>query len=248
MKIAKPLEADVLIPSPQSFYIYKFIFSAVLIFISFIINAQKTSSSSLSKTDTSSVIEEKLVALALQNPEVKNLEHQSKINEYTLRNAQNQWLNLLTFSINYNDQTFAKNPTTSYIYPKYYFGLTIPLGTVLSKTQAKSARESIEIGKNNQELLRRTIREDVLTRYREYRAITELINIQNELVNDVQAELVQTEEKFRKGTATIEAYNTAQKGTNHELAALINLKLQHDIKKLEIEKIIGVKLETVLNR
>ena len=51
-----------------------------------------------------------------------------------------------------------------------------------------------------------------------------------------------------RGTATIEDYNNAQKGNNTELATLINLKLQQDIKKLEIEKMIGVKLETVINR
>ena len=112
----------------------------------------------------------------------------------------------------------------------------------------KSARESIAIGKNNQEIYKRNIREEVLTKYKEYKAYGQLIAIQSELVNDVQAELAQTEEKFRKGTVTIETYNAAQKGNNSELATLINLKLQQDIKKLEIEKMIGVKLETVLNR
>jgi outer membrane protein TolC len=126
--------------------------------------------------------------------------------------------------------------------------LTIPLGTILSRTQVKSAKESIEVGKNNQEILKRNIREEVLTKYREYRAYSQLIAIQSELVNDVQAELAQTEEKFRKGTVTIDTYNAAQKGNNSEMAALINLKLQQEIKKLEIERMIGVKLETVTNR
>jgi outer membrane protein TolC len=150
--------------------------------------------------------------------------------------------------LNYNDQSFSKTPTTSYVYPKYFFGLTIPLGTILSRTQVKSAKESIEVGKNNQEILKRNIREEVLTKYREYRAYSQLIAIQSELVNDVQAELAQTEEKFRKGTVTIDTYNAAQKGNNSEMAALINLKLQQEIKKLEIERMIGVKLETVTNR
>jgi outer membrane protein TolC len=87
-----------------------------------------------------------------------------------------------------------------------------------------------------------------LTKYREYRAYSQLIAIQSEMVNDVQAELAQTEEKFRKGTVTIDTYNAAQKGNNSEMATLINLKLQQEIKKLEIERMIGVKLETVINR
>lgn len=209
--------------------------------------AQKKGSFQL-RTDTSTVIEERLVALALQGPEAQNMEHQSKINEYTLRNAQNQWMNLLAVSLNYNDQTFAKPTTASYVYPKYFFGLTIPLGTLLSRTQVKSAKESIEMGKNNQEQLRRSLREDVLTKYKEYKAYSDLIAIQSQLVNDVQAEVVQTEEKFRLGTVAIDVYNGAQKRNSSEMAILINLKLQQDIKKLEIEKLIGVKLESVLNR
>lgn len=248
MKIVKPFETRLtLIASLPNHLFYKFILIGVLT-ISFCTANAQMNGSPLIKTDTSSAIEERLVALALKGPESKNLEHQNKINEYTLRAAQNQWLNLLTVSANYNDQSFSKTPTTNYVYPKYFFGLTVPLGTILSKTQVKSARESIEIGKNNQELLRRNIREVVLTKYKEYKAYGQLIAIHSELVNDVQAELAQTEEKFRKGTVTIETYNAAQKGNNSELATLINLKLQQDIKKLEIEKIIGVKLETVLNR
>jgi outer membrane protein TolC len=210
-------------------------------------NAQKSSSLS-ARPDTTSAIEERLVALALNGPTSKKQEHQNKINEYQLKSAQNAWLNILSFSINYNDQNFAKNTNAAYVYPKYFFGITIPLGTIFSKTQVKSAREGIEMGKQDQEILKRDIREQVLTKYKQYKAYGELIAIQNEMVNDVQAELAQTEEKFRKGTVTIDAYNLAQKGHNTERAALINLKLQQDIKKLEIENMIGVKLESVLNR
>jgi outer membrane protein TolC len=231
-------------PNPT---VNKFILSTLLTALVGTTEAQ-VNNSMLLRSDTTSVIEERLVALALQGPEAKNLEHQNKINEYTLKNAQNQWMNLLAVSLNYNDQSFSKTPTTTYVYPKYFFGLTIPLGTVLSRTQVKSAKESIEMGKNNQEILKRNTREEVLTKYREYRAYSQLIAIQSELVNDVQAELAQTEEKFRKGTVTIDTYNAAQKGNSSEMATLINLKLQQEIKKLEIERIIGVKLETVINR
>ena len=154
-------------------------------------------------------------------------------------------MNLLTVSANYNERSFSQTANNTYVFPRYFFGLTIPLGTILSKTQVKSARESVEMGKNNKELLRRNVRQQVLTLYREYRAMGQLIAIQSELVNDVQAQLVQTEEKFRSGTVSIDDYNAAQKNNNTEMAALINLRLQQDIKKLEIERMIGVKLETV---
>lgn len=205
-------------------------------------NAQRTTS------DTSRVIEEKLVALALNGPAMKALEHQDKIAEYQLKNAQNQWMNLLAFSLNYNDQSFAKpgTTTTSYVYPKYFFGLNIPLGTLLSRTQVKSARESIEIGKVNKEELRRTIRAEVLSKYAQYRALNEKIKIQSELMNDVQAQLIQTEEKFRKGTVTIETYTASQTTKNNEMSRLIDLRMEQDLIRIDLERMIGTSLESVI--
>jgi outer membrane protein TolC len=196
-----------------------------------------------------SVIEERLVQLALQGPEVEKTAHETKINEYQLKAAQNTWMNLLAFNMNYNEFSLAKNTTsTAYVYPRYNFGISVPLGTILSRTAVKSAKENIEIGKKNTEIIKRNLREQVLTAYKEYAALEQLIAIQSELVNDVKTQLVQIEEKFRSGTATLDIYSIAQKNNNIETAALINLKLQRDIKKLELEKLIGVRLETVLKK
>jgi len=127
-------------------------------------------------------------------------------------------------------------------------GVTVPLGTIFSRTGVKSAKENIEIGKNDMELAKRDIRERVLTAYKQYMAYGQLIAMQGELVNDVKTQLAQAEEKFRNGTISIELYNNAQKNNNAEMAALVDLRLQQDLKKLELEKLIGVKLETVLKK
>lgn len=199
--------------------------------------------------DTSYAIEEKLVQLALQGPEMDRTFHLNKINEYQLKAAQNVWVNLLAFSINYNERSFASTASPqAYVYPKYNLGISIPLGTLISKTAVKSAKESIEIGKDNTELTKRSIREQVITAYKQYLVYDKLIAMQSELINDEQTQLAQTEEKFRNGSVSIETYTAAQKNNNAELATLINLKLQQDLKKLELEKLIGVKLETVLKK
>jgi len=229
-------------------YLKKVIVFNLVFFVAAALSVAKAQTTLNIVKDSSSYIEEKLVQLALQGPEVQNTAHLTKINEYQLKSAQNTWMKLLAFSLNYNDQTLSKSTaTTAYVYPRYFFGVTVPLGTILSRTAVKSARENIEIGKNNAELLKRNIREQVLTAYKQYMAYSQLIAMQSELVNDVKTQLAQVEEKFRNGTISIEAYNLAQKNNNAEMANLISLKLQQDLKKLEIEKLIGVKLETVLN-
>src|SRR5215204_6203390 len=57
-------------------------------------------------SDTASLIEQKLVELAMNSPAVKAALHQDKIYEYQLKSAKNDWVNLLTFSYNYNDLTY----------------------------------------------------------------------------------------------------------------------------------------------
>jgi outer membrane protein TolC len=221
----------------------------LLIFmILFTVTKSQTLNSGLIVSDTSTAIEEKLVHLAWQGPEVQRTAHQAKIDEYELKAAQNTWMNLLAFNINYNEFTFNKNPGSYYVYPRYNLGITIPLGTLFSRTAVKSAKENVEIGKDNTEIIKRTLRQEVLTAYKEYVAFAQLISIQSELVNDVKTQLAQIEEKFRAGTISIDAYNNAQKNNNVEMAALVNLKLQQDLKKLEVEKLIGVKLETVVRK
>lgn len=195
-----------------------------------------------------SVIEQRLVQLALNGPEMKEMDHQGKVYEYQLKNAKNQWMNLLTFSLNYNDQSLKQPVTTAaYVYPKYFFGLNIPLGTLLSRTQVKAAHEAIEIGKLNTEELKRKITADVLTKYRQYKAQSDLIALATGSMNDIEAALVEAKEKFRKNEITFEAYNLVQQTRTGEQAKIINLKLQQEVIELDIERMIGTNLETVLN-
>lgn len=199
--------------------------------------------------DTSSAIEERLVQLALQGPQIERVAHQTKIDEYELKAAQNQWMNILAFHAGFNEYNVTKTVATpNIVYPRYNLGVTIPLGTILSRTGIKSAKENIEIGKNDMELAKRNLREQVLTAYKQYMVYEQLIAMQSELLNDVKTQLAQAEEKFRNGTISLELYSNAQKNTNGETAALLDLRLQKDLKKLELEKLIGVKLETVLKK
>ena len=197
--------------------------------------------------DTSvAAIEAKLVELALKGPTMQEAMHRNKINEYQVRAARNNWINLLTISTNYNDQSFVKNANTNIVYPKYFFGFTIPLGTILSKTQVRAAEEQVKISSSNEEQLRRNIKAEVLGKYKQYRALGQLIVIQRELIDDVQAALITSEENFRNGTITIESYNLAQKSKNDEASRLISLQLEQDLVKLDIERMIGTSLESVI--
>lgn len=222
-----------------------YLFFCMILFFSFGNTAGQNLQSS---TDSTSIIEEKLIALALEGPAYKGADHQNKINEYQLKSAKNSWLNLLTISTNYNDQSFKGENlgNTSYVYPKYFFGVTVPLGTLFSRTGVKAAKEQVEISKNNQDQLARNIRADIISKYRQYKNYSMLIVLQSQAVDDEETAFLQAKEKFRNGDITIEAHNAAQKLYNDELVKKIGLQLQQDLLKIEIERIIGTTLENAL--
>jgi outer membrane protein TolC len=173
--------------------------------------------------------------------------HQNRINELELRRAKSAWLNLLTFSTSYYDQSGNKsNGNTTYVIPKYYFTVSIPLGIIFAQgNNVKIARESLALTKDKQEDMARQLKVDILSRYKQYRLYTSLIDMQSEMINDVLATSSQIEDKFKKEQVTVDVYIASQKTRNDELAKLLNLKLQQDLIKLDIEKLIGVPLESV---
>jgi outer membrane protein TolC len=193
-------------------------------------------------------IENRLVALALQGPEFDASIHQNKISALELKRAKNTWLNLLSVSTNYNDQTFAKASANTYVYPKYFFGITVPLGIIFSQgTQVKIARESVANGKDQQEMLARKIKADILQEYEQYVLYSNMIEMESELINDVLANSTQAEQSFKQGTISVEAYIAAQKAKNDEMGRSMNLQLDQDKTRIDIERMIGVPLETVLH-
>jgi outer membrane protein TolC len=213
------------------------------------IASQSETSRTLADEAADTAIERRLVELALQGPEYEAATHQGKVNEYKLKETKNAWLNLLAISANYNDQTFAQqNPNSPVVYPKYFIGITIPLGVIFSQgTNVKAAREGVALGKNQQEELARQLKANVLGKYKQFKMYTSLIEMQRTMNNDVEADYSQAKDGFEKGTVTVEAYILAQRTRNEELTKDLNLRLQRDLVRLEIERIIGVPLDEVLH-
>jgi outer membrane protein TolC len=195
-----------------------------------------------------SLIQERLVQLALAGPEYSVSTHQINFADYNLIRAKRSWLNLLSISADYNDQTFAKtNNQLGYVYPKYFFGLTIPIGLFFTMgPDIAKERESVAIAHDNQEQLGRSIRAEVLGKYAQYKSYGYLIAVQTNVVDDEEALRKQVEKSFQGGTLTIEQYNLANKLYGEDLTKKLNLQLQQELIKIDLEKYIGVSLESVL--
>lgn len=197
--------------------------------------------------DSSEAIKEKLVQLALAGPRYKQTEHANTVSDLALIKAKNQWLNLLTVSTNYNDQTFTNKNSQFSNYPKYFFGVNIPIGIFFTRgSEIKTARENQASARNQQDELAREIRAQVLEEYEQYKSQGELIRVQSMVIEDEQALFIQTEQKFRDGTVSLADYNSASKALNNEVAKRISLQMQQKTYKLELEKYIGIPLEEAL--
>jgi outer membrane protein TolC len=196
-----------------------------------------------------SVIQSRLVILALQGPRYAAATHQVNAASQQLNTAKRSWLNLLAISANFNefDLPGHSQQSNQYLYPKYLLGITIPVGLFFEMgPQIKTARETVSVTRSNQEDLARTIRMQVLSQYASYKNYSALIGLENTILVDQQAAMNQMEKKFQDGSASIEQYNTANKAYTDERVKMLNLQLSQDLVRFDIERMIGVSLDSVI--
>jgi outer membrane protein TolC len=226
------------------------LFAAVIFFQLPQVNAQtNTVKADTTKSTEPMSVEDTLVMLALNSPTYKSSANQNKINEYQLKAAKNNWLNLLSLSGNFNNRNnVAVQPAPGGIglAPAYFFGVNLPIGVLFSRTSVKAAREQIQISNNTQEQLSRNIEADILTKYRRYQNYEQVLILQRQTLDDEETAFLQAKEKFRTGQIPIEQYNTAQKTYTGEFTKKLDLEMQMDLLRIEIERIIGTTLEPIL--
>lgn len=212
----------------------------------------QTAGPKINGMDTAGV-EQKLIRIALTRPSYDATYRAIRTANHNLSLAKNAWLNLLTISLNFNDQEFYHQKTIpgqqTYVYPKYYFGVTIPVGLMFSRSsEIRNAREQQAIAKDNREEAERSIVADVKTKYRTYLNYQSILAVQNAMVNDQQAVFLHAEKDFRDGKVTLEDYTIASRAYNNTLLQQLQFKLTADQTKIELEQILGMTLEDALKQ
>ena len=196
-----------------------------------------------------SIIQARLVMLTLQGPRYEAATHQVGVATQQLNTSKRTWLNLLSISANFNefDLPGHSQQTTQYVYPKYLIGVTIPIGLFFEMgPQIKAARENVMVIRSNQEDLARTLRMQVLSQYATYKNYSALITLENTVLVDQQSAMNQVEKKFQDASISIDQYNTANRAYTDERVKMLNLQLSQDQVRLDIERLTGVSLDTVI--
>jgi outer membrane protein TolC len=197
---------------------------------------------------------ERLVNLAMQNPQLEVADHEVNISQYKLKEEKGWWASSISLSFNANEFTIKrlenKQAPTGGLYPYYPFynvGVSIPIGGIISKPfSVKAAREGVAIARAQRNSAYRQIRAAVLSAYNDYLANQELLTIQSQLTESSYNDYLQAKEKFRNGQVSVDDYNKAIQNYHDQLANRIGAQHNLNADKIQLEQLIGQPLDKVL--
>jgi outer membrane protein TolC len=225
----------------------------VLIFSSISVFAQvptNPSSAYRLNSDTGRMgdIRERLVQLALQNPLYEIADHNVTVAEYNIRLAKTSWLSLIIIAGNLNE--FSIDPksagTSSVYYPRYNFGISIPLDIFArSSNNTKIAYEKYMIAQSERNDRFRMIKADILTRYEDYLLAEEKLQFQYKITKDAFEAYSKAEIDFKNNLIKIEDLNAFNTKWVDEQIKKLELQRDYNVSIIDIEKLIGVRLQDV---
>lgn len=228
------------------------LFSCAALLSTYLQAQTKTTHNTSQNPSANNTIKERLVELALNNPQMRIAGYQQDKTGYEITKANAAWLNYVTASVNLNEVTTgiykndAANGRNIY-YPLWNVGINVPLGSLITKpAEVKIAKKNKAIAEEQKEGIARLIKRQVLSLYEEYQNKVDLLQMQTELTDDDAAAFATVEEKFSGGGISYQEYSIASKALNEQQVRQKILQKEVNVLKLEIEEMIGVKLEEVL--
>ncbi len=201
--------------------------------------------------DTSKLmdIREKLVQLALQNPNFEIADRKISIADFQLKKASGEWLSVIVPSVNLNELTLQPKGSGNQFLPLWNVGVAIPLNFYTQrKNDIKIARENLYIAEAEKNERYREIRVKVLSKYEDYLMYKETVDIQSRVTQDVYLNYRQREQDFKDDFITVDEYNKAFQMYAEQQRRRLQDQRNLNISKLEIEQMIGLPLDELLQK
>jgi len=217
------------------------IFSCLLLYGA---HAQQTYQTATFNVQVDSLAEG-LVALAMNNPRIRyNADLAEQFNQI-YRRSKIAWLDAITIQGNLNE--YSINETSAEkaenLYPKYNFGVNIPLGLPwVTARQTKSDYAKSQAMLEQVEVERRNVRKEVLINYHNYIMNRRLLDMEEQVIGDWHIIFLKTEEKFRKGEVSLESFYSTTRIYNDELNKEVTLTASINNSAAELEDLIGMNL------
>lgn len=208
-----------------------------------------TPNSTYHRNDTAKVfdVREKLVQLAMQNPNYEVADRTVNKSLYELRKARGSWLGQVSVQGNVNELSLDKNNPASTFYPKYNISVNVPLDLFTSKpNDIKIARENYLIAEANRNDKYRLIRAEVLTLYEDYLMHKERLESQVRITQDEYTIFMSKERDFQDGIINQEEYTRFSKAYEETKLRKGEYQRNFNVSKYELERMIGMSLEEAL--
>jgi outer membrane protein TolC len=191
-------------------------------------------------------VREKLVDLAFQNPLVVIKDAEIAIAENNLKRAKYSWANTISAQANINEFTLNGSPNAAF-WPKYNFGVIVPFD-IITRTNAeiRNARETIDMTVAMKEDTYRRLRAEVLQKFEDYLLHKELYDMTSLIVDEAYTGFLSMQEKYKVGDVNDMDYSFSFRQYNDAKMRLREKERDMNVSKLDVERLIGVKLETVL--
>jgi Outer membrane protein len=200
-------------------------------------------------------VAEGLVALAMENPQIKSAENTSSQFKYSYARSKTAWLNQISVAGNLNeisikDMSGNTDPLRqNLLYPRYNLGVILPVGLfVNNKKQTMSDMYKYKSAAEEVEVVKQKIRHDVLVAYENYLMNQNLVLLQYAVLKGAEVLFVKTEDKFSKGEISLEAYTAANKSFVDEKVKVLTLERALRVAEADLEALVGMKIQAALSR
>jgi outer membrane protein TolC len=186
---------------------------------------------------------EELVAEAMKNASgIKIASRETQIEKYRVGITKSKWLDYFTVSGNLNEFTLnpGKYQNQALFFPRYNFGVSIPLGSLFSNSyDTKIASNQYLIAKENEKASTLTLRSEVLSKFEEYVQSREALSLQSQVFNDQETVHTLNEGKFKSNVISLEEFNESSRQLFDLKSKALDLQKQYAITKYQLEALIG---------
>jgi outer membrane protein TolC len=237
--------------------IKKFLLGSALLATTYLADAQNSPSTppsyrpnvKSSETD----IRERLVALALQNPNYEISDRNVNIANFQLKKAKGSWLQLFVATGNVNELSIKQGSTNvaegGLYFPRYNFAVNLPFDFFSAKANdVKVARETLLKAEAEKNENYRRIRREVLAKYEDYLMHKEKLELQTRMTQAEYTRYKLAEKDFEDNLITAEVFNKSEATYFEQQIRKTELQRNLNVVKLELEEMIGVSFDDLVNK
>ncbi|HVG14336.1 MAG TPA: TolC family protein [Chitinophagaceae bacterium] len=190
---------------------------------------------------------ETLIQLAKENyPRVKAFDKQINIAQTNIKKSKNAWFDIFSFAYMRTANLGATDNKNAFLLNGYQYGLNFNLGSLLVKQgQIKTAKVELAIAELDKAEYHLELETLVKERYITYIQKLTVLNLRMKSASDAESILKSTHNKFERGEVKFDSYNEALLSYSKNLQDKISAESDMLISKVQLEQLIGKKLEEV---